>query len=111
MHNETIWLTQKAMAELFGVKTPAINKHVNNIYTYTELDKNSTISILETVQKEGKRDVLRDTAFYNLDMIIAVGYRVNSKRATSFRIWATNILRNYFKQRNKKLCINVSKRS
>lgn len=95
MHDETIWLTQKAMAELFGVKIPAINKHINNIYADEELDKNSTISILETVQKEGKRNVLRDTAFYNLDMIIAIGYRVNSKRATSFRIWATNVLKQY----------------
>lgn len=95
LENDTIWLTQKAMAELFGVKTPAINKHINNIYADAELDKNSTISILETVQKEGKRSVLRDTAFYNLDIIIAVGYRVNSKRATSFRIWATNVLKQY----------------
>ncbi len=95
LEQDTIWLTQKAMAELFGVKIPAINKHINNIYREEELQKSSTISILEIVQKEGNRDVLRETAYYNLDMIIAVGYRVNSKKATQFRIWATNVLRNY----------------
>ena len=95
LEQDTIWLTQKAMAELFGVKIPAINKHINNIYREEELQKSSTISILEIVQKEGNRDVLRETAYYNLDMIIAVGYRVNSKKATQFRIWATNVLRDY----------------
>ena len=74
LEQDTIWLTQKAMAELFGVKIPAINKHINNIYREEELQKSSTISILEIVQKEGNRDVLRETAYYNLDMIIAVGY-------------------------------------
>lgn len=95
LEQDTIWLTQKAMAELFGVKIPAINKHINNIYREEELQKSSTISILEIVQKEGNRDVLRETAYYNLDMIIAVGYRVNSKKATQFRIWATSVLRDY----------------
>lgn len=95
LENDTIWLTQKQMAELFGVKTPAINKHLNNIYKEQELKKNSTISILETVQKEGSRNVSRNVAFYNLDAIISVGYRVNSTRATQFRIWATNTLRDY----------------
>ena len=95
LEQDTVWLTQKAMAELFGVKIPAINKHINNIYREEELQKSSTISILEIVQKEGNRDVLRETAYYNLDMIIAVGYRVNSKKATQFRIWATNVLRDY----------------
>lgn len=95
LENETIWLTQKQMSELFGVKTPAINKHLNNIYNEGELNKNSTISILEIVQKEGKRDISRSVAFYNLDAIISVGYRVNSSRATQFRIWATNILKEY----------------
>ncbi len=93
LENETIWLTQKQMAELFGVKTPAINKHLNSIYNEGELNKNSTISILEIVQKEGKRDILRNIAFYNLDAIISVGYRVNSSKATKFRIWATNTLK------------------
>ena len=95
LENDTIWLTQKQMAELFGVKTPAINKHLNNIYNEGELDKNSTVSILEIVQKEGNRDILRKIAFYNLDAVISVGYRVNSSRATQFRIWATNTLREY----------------
>lgn len=79
----------------FGVKIPAINKHLNNIYNEGELNKNSTISILEIVQKEGKRDISRNVAFYNLDAIISVGYRVNSSRATQFRIWATNTLKEY----------------
>lgn len=69
----------KGYGRIVWGKTPEIIKHINNIYTYAELDKNSTISILETVQKEGIKSILRDTAFYNLDMIIAVGYRVNSK--------------------------------
>ncbi len=93
--NDTIWLTQKQMAELFGVKTPAINKHLNNIYNEGELDKISTVSILEIVQKEGNRDISRKIAFYNLDAVISVGYRVNSSRATQFRIWATNTLKEY----------------
>ncbi len=95
LENETIWLTQKGMAELFGVKTPAVNKHINNIYKEQELSVDSTVSILEIVQKEGMRDVSRQTTFYNLDMIIAVGYRINSKRATQFRIWATSTLKEY----------------
>lgn len=98
LENETIWLTQKQMAELFGVKTPAINKHLNNIYQEQELKKDATISILEIVQKEGKRDVLRNVAFYNLDAVISVGYRVNSSRATQFRIWATDVLKKYLTQ-------------
>lgn len=93
LENNTIWLTQKDMAELFGVKIPAINKHLNNIYQEGELNQDATISILEIVQKEGKRNVKRQTAFYNLDAIISVGYRVNSSRATQFRIWATNVLK------------------
>lgn len=95
LEQDTIWLTQKAMAELFSVKTPAVNKHINNIYKDEELQEKSTISKMEIVQKEGERSVSRETTFYNLDMIIAVGYRVNSKRATQFRIWATNVLKDY----------------
>ncbi len=93
--DETIWLTQKNMAELFGVGTPAIAKHIKNILDTNELEEISTISILETVQKEGKREVKRKQKYYNLDMIIAVGYRVNSKQATQFRIWATKILKEF----------------
>ncbi len=95
LQNETLWLTQKAMAELFGVGVPAIAKHLANIYESGELEQETTISILETVQQEGKRTVKRKLTFYNLDAIIAVGYRVNSKRATQFRIWATKVLREY----------------
>ncbi len=92
--HETIWASQKQISELFGTKVPAINKHILNILEDEELDS-STISKMEIVQKEGKRDVKRKVEFYNLDMIIAVGYRVNSKLATNFRKWATSILKKY----------------
>jgi len=93
--NETIWLTQKKMAELFDVNIPAISKHLSNIYEEGELQKGATVSKMEIVQQEGNRSVTRNKEFYNLDAIIAVGYRVNSKRATQFRIWATNVLKEY----------------
>ncbi len=92
---ETFWLNQKAMAELFGVEIPAVNKHLANIYETGELTEAATVSILETVQQEGSRIVKRKVAFYNLDAVIAVGYRVNSKQATQFRIWATQTLKEY----------------
>ena len=95
LKDETIWLSQKSMSELFDVNVPAINKHLNNIYEEKELDKNSTISKMEIVRKEGNRNVNRELEFYNLDAIIAVGYRVNSKKATKFRIWATKVLKDY----------------
>jgi len=95
MHNETVWLSQKRMAELFGVNVPAISKHLNNIYDEGELQREATISILETVQKEGSREVKRNVEYYNLDAILSVGYRVNSSQATQFRIWATKILKEY----------------
>ncbi|MCB1159181.1 MAG: virulence RhuM family protein [Leptospiraceae bacterium] len=95
LHNETIWLTQKRIADLFGVGVPAISKHLDNIYQDGELSKEATISILETVQQEGSRQVKRNLEFYNLDAIISVGYRVNSSRATQFRIWATKLLKEY----------------
>ena len=95
LKDETIWLTQKSMSELFDVNVPAINKHLNNIYDEEELNKISTISKMEIVRKEGNRNVKRELEFYNLDAIIAVGYRVNSKKATKFRIWATKILKDY----------------
>ncbi|MCK5807533.1 virulence RhuM family protein [bacterium] len=88
-------MPQKKIAELFDVKVPAISKHLNNIYDSGELQKEATVSILETVQNEGERKVARAVEFYNLDAIIAVGYRVNSNRATQFRMWATNILQEY----------------
>ena len=93
--DESIWATQKAIAELFGVNVPAINKHLNNIYKEHELDEMATISKMEIVQVEGSREVARIHTLYNLDAIISVGYRVNSKEATRFRIWATNILKEY----------------
>lgn len=93
--DETFWLTQKAMAELFDVNPQAITKHLQNIYEENELQYDSTCSILEQVQKEGSRNVKRKLEFYNLDAIIAVGYRINSKKATKFRQWATKTLREY----------------
>lgn len=96
--DETIWLTQKAMAQLFGVDVPAISKHLANIYSDGELSRVSTVSKMEIVQNEGGREVKRNTDFYNLDAIISVGYRVNSVRATHFRIWATSILKEYMQK-------------
>lgn len=93
--DETFWLSQKGMAELFDVKTPAISKHLQNIYEEEELDRDATVSKMETVQNEGGRTVHRMVDFYNLDAIIAVGYRVNSKKATRFRQWATKTLKEY----------------
>ena len=95
LHDETIWLTQKRIAELFGVGIPAVSKHLDNIYQDGELLREATVSILETVQQEGSRQVKRKLEFYNLDAIISVGYRVNSSKATQFRIWATQLLKEY----------------
>ena len=92
---ETIWLTQKAMSELFDVEVPAISKHLSNIFSEGELQPEATVSKMETVQEEGNRNVKRIRDFYNLDAIISVGYRVNSRKATNFRIWATGILKEY----------------
>jgi len=95
LKKETVWLTQKQIAELFGVQKAAISKHLKNIFTTDELDEESTVSKMETVQKEGNRVVKRVLDYYNLDAIIAVGYRVNSKKATKFRQWATKVLKEY----------------
>ena len=95
LNNETLWLTQKRIAELFGVGVPAISKHLDNIYNEGELNREATISILETVQKEGERSVKRNVEYYNLDAVISVGYRVSSSQATQFRIWATELLKEY----------------
>lgn len=95
IENESLWLSQKKMAELFDVKVPAISKHLNNIFEEGELEKIATVSNLETVRNEGGREVKRNIELYNLDAIIAVGYRVNSMKATQFRIWATKILKEY----------------
>lgn len=93
--DETIWLTQKRMAELFGVDTRTVNEHLQNIYGAGEISQIATVRKFRTVQREGKRNVRRDVYFYNLDAIISVGYRVNSVRATQFRIWATKTLKNF----------------
>jgi hypothetical protein len=95
LNDETVWLSQKSISQLFGVQVPAISKHLKNIFESGELDKDSTISILETVQHEGDREVKRNTEYFNLDAIISVGYRVNSRQATKFRIWATQTLKEY----------------
>lgn len=93
--NETIWATQKAISELFGVGVNTINYHIKDIFDSSELQADSTIRKNRIVQIEGKRQVSREVVFYNLDMIISVGYRVNSVRATKFRIWATGIIKQY----------------
>ena len=93
--DEAFWLTQKAMAELFDVNTQAITKHLQNIYEEQELSEKATCSKMEQVQQEGNRSVKRNLVFYNLDAIIAVGYRINSKKATKFRQWATKTLKEY----------------
>lgn len=92
---ENFWMTQKTMGDLFDVQKAAISKHLKNIYESGELDRDSTVSNMETVQNEGGREIKRNIEFYNLDAIIAVGYRVNSKKATQFRIWATQTLKEY----------------
>jgi hypothetical protein len=97
--DETIWCTQKAMAQLFGVGVPAINKHLKNIFEEGELSKSVTISKMETVVNRGFRGkVKEEVEFYNLDAIISVGYRVNSTKATRFRQWATKVLSEYIKK-------------
>ncbi|MCL5408683.1 MAG: virulence RhuM family protein [Candidatus Omnitrophica bacterium] len=92
LDKDTVWLDAHLIAHLFDVNRPAIVKHINNIYKTGELDKNSTCSILEQIAADGK---VRKMNLYNLDAIISVGYRVNSKRATQFRIWATQTLKNH----------------
>ena len=93
--NETLWMTQKMMAALFDVNVPAISKHLQNIFSDGELDQDSTVSKMETVQNEGGRTVTRLIDYYNLDAVISVGYRINSIRATQFRRWATQVLKQY----------------
>ena len=95
LHNENIWLSQAKIAELFGVERSVVTKHLQNIYREGELDKGSTCAKNAQVQFEGQRKVTRDVELYNLDVIISVGYRVNSIQATHFRIWATSVLKEY----------------
>ena len=97
-NSEDFWLTQKSMSKLFDVEVNTINYHLKEIFETHELEENRTIRKIRTVQKEGNREVSRELTFYSLDAIIAVGYRVNSKQATDFRIWATNTLKEYIKK-------------
>lgn len=95
LRDETIWLSQQQIANLFVVKKAAVSKHVKNIYDDGELNRRSTVSKMETVQREGGRFIKRTIEYYNLDMVIAIGYRVNSRHATRFRMWATKVLRDH----------------
>lgn len=95
LYNETIWLTQQRISDLFGVAKSTISEHFNNIFKSGELEKEATVRNFRTVRIEGEREVERDLEYYNLDAIISVGYRVNSRRATQFRIWATQRLKEY----------------
>ena len=115
LQGNTVWLSQKQIATVFNTEVPAINKHIKNIIKSRELNPNSTISKMEIVQMEGKRKVKRKLELYNLDMIISVGYRVNSLQATRFRIWATQTLKNHLikgytlrEQRLKELSVNMN---
>jgi hypothetical protein len=98
VQDETLWATQRGIAELFGVSTATVNEHFKNIFDSGELQKEATIRNFRIVQTEGTRQVTRNVDFYNLDAIISVGYRINSQRATKFRIWATNILKEFIKK-------------
>ncbi len=93
--HDTVWLSQAQMADLYGTLRQAITKHIKNIYNSYELQREETCSVLELVQKEGKRMVRRNVEFYNLDVIISVGYRVNTRQGIQFRQWANRVLRNY----------------
>lgn len=97
VNEETIWLTQKQLSELFGVTKQNISLHINNIFKDKELNTNSTVKFFLIVQKEGNREIQRNIEHYNLDMIISIGYRVNSITATKFRQWSTSVLKNYIK--------------
>lgn len=96
--DDTIWVTQRGMAELFDCSADNISLHLKNIYQDGELQESATAEDFSVVQNEGSRQVSRNLKFYNLDAIISVGYRVNSRRATQFRIWATNVLREFIQK-------------
>ena len=98
VEEETIWATQKSMATLFEIDRSVITKHLNNIYTEQELDEESTSAKIALVQNEGGRQVKRNVSHYNLDAIISIGYRINSQKATKFRIWVTSVLREYIQK-------------
>lgn len=98
VEDETLWLTQKAMAQLFDVEVNTINYHLKEIFSSKEFEEEATIRKIRTVQPEGNRQVERERAFYSLDAIISVGYRVNSRRATLFRQWATKVLNEFIRK-------------
>src|SRR5690606_23924110 len=95
VQNETVWLTQQKIADLFGVSKSTISEHLSNVFESGELEREATVRKFRTVQIEGEREVARNLDYYNLDAIISVGYRVNSTKATQFRIWATKTLKEY----------------
>src|SRR4030042_4586740 len=95
LKKDTVWISQKEMANLFEKDSDTVGLHIKNIFSTKELDEKSTTEDSSVVQMEGNREVKRKIKFYNLDVIISVGYRVNSKRGTQFRIWATNVLRKH----------------
>ncbi|NLN95592.1 MAG: virulence RhuM family protein [Bacteroidales bacterium] len=95
IEKETVWLNRQQLAYLFGRDIKTIGKHINNVFSEGELEQSSTVAKYATVQIEGERSITRKIEYYNLDVIISVGYRVKSKQATQFRIWATNVLRDY----------------
>lgn len=109
LEEETVWLTQKQMAELFQKTLPNINIHIKSIYRENELDPHSTIKESLIVQTEGKRTISRKIELYNLDVIISVGYRVKSKRGTQFRIWATNVLRDHLVKGKQPIIITLAR--
>jgi len=99
LEQDTVWLTQKQLADLFGVKKAAISKHISNIFAVGELDPSMTVSKMETVVNRGFRGTVIDTIdYYNLDMILSIGYRVNSRSAIAFRQWANKVLKDYLVQ-------------
>ena len=95
LEEESVWLTQAQSAALFGIEVPAISKHIRNIFQSEELERKATVSKMEIVRQEGNRKVKRTIEIYNLDMILSIGYRVNSKNATRFRQWANQVLKDY----------------
>jgi prophage maintenance system killer protein len=100
--NETVWLSLNDMVDLFERDKSVISRHINNVYKEGELDKESTVANIATVQREGEREISRDIAYYNLDVIISIGYRVKSNRGTNFRIWATQVLKKHIINNAKK---------
>jgi hypothetical protein len=106
--DDTLWLSQKLISELFGVDVRTVSEHLKNIFASNELDSDATIRKFRIVQREGSREVSRAVDFYNLDGIISVGYRVNSVRATQFRQWATRVLREFAVKGSRISCISPS---